>query len=405
MGKRIITSIIGIIIINSALLIVISNAPKKFMQDGVIFAVSIDGVRQDHFPTSNNYYAEINCGNDARGRWMRVPNSDSIYTTANENSNGYSYKVVVDKINNSTVECDVGFTSIATNDTSDSHFLNNTITSLITSGTSAISGNGLIVNESADGVGYRYEGKNPNNYIWFNNEMWRIIGLVPACTTDSCGNSAKNYVKIIKEEPIGGYAFNATTSQSDANTYSSEYSLYKILNISYLTKTDGTSETYCRGYKTTANTDCNFTEKGIGSSSYYGNMIQSVYWNTGKALLNVTPAEIFASESGTQTVMGSVGIMSASDYGYGSSIHNDTLDSYNTLEKTKDNWIFTGTYELTLTAWSSHTGAIIAIIDDGGPQASWVYFGYGIRPVVYLKESVYVVSGDGSEANPYQLGM
>ena len=26
-------------------------------------------------------------------------------------------------------------------------------------------------------AGIRYEGKNPNNYIWFNNEYWRIIGV------------------------------------------------------------------------------------------------------------------------------------------------------------------------------------------------------------------------------------
>ena len=34
-------------------------------------------------------------------------------------------------------------------------------------------GTGQVVNEN----GYRYEGKNQNNYIWFNNELWRIIGV------------------------------------------------------------------------------------------------------------------------------------------------------------------------------------------------------------------------------------
>jgi len=28
-----------------------------------------------------------------------------------------------------------------------------------------------------------------------------------------------------------------------------------------------------------------------------------------------------------------------------------------------------------------------------------------VRPVIYLDSSVYIVSGDGTEGNPYQIGM
>ena len=51
-------------------------------------------------------------------------------------------------------------------------------------------GTGKVVNEK----GYRYEGKNPNNYIWFNNEYWRIIGVFDSA---SHGLDGKNLVKII----------------------------------------------------------------------------------------------------------------------------------------------------------------------------------------------------------------
>ena len=42
---------------------------------------------------------------------------------------------------------------------------------------------------------YRFEGKNPNNYVWFNNELWRIVGVFNNTTH---GVSGKNLVKIIR---------------------------------------------------------------------------------------------------------------------------------------------------------------------------------------------------------------
>ena len=47
---------------------------------------------------------------------------------------------------------------------------------------------------------YRYTGANPNNYVSFNNELWRIIGVFP--TDDGTGN-IENRVKIIRNESIG----------------------------------------------------------------------------------------------------------------------------------------------------------------------------------------------------------
>ena len=33
------------------------------------------------------------------------------------------------------------------------------------------------------------------------------------------------------------------------------------------------------------------------------------------------------------------------------------------------------------------------------------YFSYAARPVLYLKSSVYVVSGTGKKVDPYRIGM
>ena len=49
--------------------------------------------------------------------------------------------------------------------------------------------------------GKRYQGKNPDNYIWFNDELWRIIGNIPVCLTSGCA-STENRVKIIRNNSI-----------------------------------------------------------------------------------------------------------------------------------------------------------------------------------------------------------
>ena len=47
---------------------------------------------------------------------------------------------------------------------------------------------------------FRYAGKDPNNYITFNDETWRIIGLVNVMTEE---NKVEQRVKIVKNESIG----------------------------------------------------------------------------------------------------------------------------------------------------------------------------------------------------------
>ena len=51
---------------------------------------------------------------------------------------------------------------------------------------------------------YRYIGANPNNYVKFNDELWRIIGVFD--TDDGTGKVEKR-MKIIRNESIGDYAW------------------------------------------------------------------------------------------------------------------------------------------------------------------------------------------------------
>lgn len=65
----------------------------------------------------------------------------------------------------------------------------------------------------------RYVGANPNNYVSFNGELWRIIGVMNNIT-DSNGN-VESHIKIIRNDPIGDYSYdnkaNGTGSSNNDN--------------------------------------------------------------------------------------------------------------------------------------------------------------------------------------------
>ena len=77
------------------------------------------------------------------------------------------------------------------------------------------------------------------------------------------------------------------------------------------------------------------------------------------------------------------------------------------MECVNNNWIYThDKYQWTLTPSSSFEYGIYiitnyGIIDDYGASDNFD----DVYPVVYLKASVKIVSGDGSEDNPYQLSL
>ena len=105
--------------------------------------IMINTTDTNKFNNRGAYTVNISCTN-AGARWD--------YT---------NWKLVVSSIQ-SVDNCDTTFTSRSDN-----------LSQLIMSKVGTTQGDGQIVNEN----GYRYEGKNPNNYVLFNGELWRIIGV------------------------------------------------------------------------------------------------------------------------------------------------------------------------------------------------------------------------------------
>ena len=363
--------LIGIVVINNN-----SNNKYSFTQDGIKYALTLDGNKITSFPSKGMYKAQVTC-DGADGRWLYD-----------------EWKLAIEDIT-ADISCDINFSTITKTG------LNDYIISL--SGTTQ--GTGKVVNEN----GYRYEGKNPNNYIWFNNEYWRIIGVFDSA---SHGVNGKNLVKIIREEILDGLAWNG----SNTNDWSAA-SLNKLLNEVYYNAQDGTSSGYCYGYSTTVTGNCDYTKKGIQSG--YRGMISNVTWYLGGYSSTSATAEAFYGyERGTTvysgrptSTTGYIGLMYPSDYGYSvlssSCARTANLGSYHSAKCAGQSWLSGKGEVWTLSTWTSSYYRVwyLDAMYSLSNLENNALISKGILPVLYLDSSVYVISGDGSLENPYIVGM
>ena len=369
-GIVLVILLIGIIVMNNN-----SNNKYSFTQDGIKYALTLDGEKTTSFPSKGMYKAQVTCVG-ADGRW--------IYD---------DWKLAIENITSDDVTCDINFSTITKTN------LNDYIISL--AGTTQ--GTGQVVNEN----GYRYEGKNPNNYIWFNNEYWRIIGVFDSA---SHGVSGKNLVKIIHADVLDGLAWN----KSNTNDWTAS-SLKSLLNGAYYNAQDGTNSGYCYGYSTTATANCDYTKRGIQAG--YRGMIASVTWHLGGYLsTSATTSAFYGYERGTTvysgrptSTTGYIGLMYPSDYGYSvlssSCARTTNLGSYNSANCAGQSWLYGKGYEWTLTPYSSYSDSVFILRYNGYVHGSIANDGCGSRPVLYLDASVYKIDGDGSLNNPYIVGM
>lgn len=349
---------------------------KKIKKDNSDFlALTLDGKNVNTYPEKGLYKVTVKCKN-AYGKWS------------------YSeWKLLISDISGNAF-CNVDFNTINQNN------LNDYIIRLVDTS----QGDGKIINEN----GYRYEGKNPNNYIWFNDELWRIIGVMNSA---SHGQSGKNLVKIIYDGTLGALSFRKTTS---SNTYIGS-NAQVILNDYYYTSTDGSDSGNCYGYYSNKTRNCNYIMTGIKEN--YRNMIVNAVWHLGGVSGNtVNVSTFYNGERGTSiatstatTVSGYVGLIYPSDFAY--SVLSDTcsrttlLNSYGTMDCAGQSWLAGNGDFWTITPSSNTSGFGFFISNFGGANYGYVGMGKSIKPTLYLDSSVFVYDGDGSYDNPFIIGM
>ena len=364
--------------------------------------------------------------------WLNVNATKTL--TCNSSSKTWDYKIngaSFDVSTDADLTCTVTKTAASTSQT---------FAQYIASLAGTTQGTGQVVNEN----GYRYEGKDPNNYIWFNNEMWRIIGVFGSSrhgvTNDpkTINSVSDTYlVKIIRNSPLSKYAWNAKSGASNNWPTSSLYYLlngcyFYALNATDTTNISGSSVAcsnycICNFYSSTINprTHCDFRVLGLQKTDkYFGyrDMVQEATWylgGSGKTGYDDTyPADVYGYEtnsnaiySGNSTsITANVGLMYVSDYGYSvlaSSCargSNDMFSDYKSESCSGNSWLFSQGDEWTISHYSSGNYASW-YLDDGYIGNKGCVDGNIVRPVVYLKSKTYKLAGNGSVTNPYVIGM
>jgi len=254
---------------------------------------------------------------------------------------------------------------------------------------------------------YRYWGKNPDNYVWFNNELWRIIGVFDV--EDSQGNVDKR-LKIIRNSYIGSYSWDTSTYNDNLGINEWKQSDLKILlnDGDYYNRTNSLSSVGL----TTESKDMILNAKWyLGAAVPFGttNMTADLMYTYERGTLNGKQCSggYFCNDNVPRTTLwsGMVGVIYPSDFGYSGNIDTcktTNLIDYN-LECYKTTWILP---QWTLTPLASANDGAHGIYNVNGDyrvatapaaNSSIVY------PAVYIKENINITSGTGTEKNPFVL--
>lgn len=190
---------------------------------------------------------------------------------------------------------------------------------------------------------YRYIGATPNNYIMFNDSVYRIIGVFPVANGSG---ETEHRIKIIKNESIGDYSWSASR-----NSKWSAATLKATLNRG--------GDFY--------NTLSEKARNQIENAKFYLGTGEEVDADNYYTLEKKAKAE-------EPSWVGEVGLMYTSDYLFTSSLESGS------------GWLDNSSWTITPVA--------------GSDLASKM----AVKPVVYLKANVELVSGNGTVGDPYIIG-
>ncbi len=287
--------------------------------------------------------------------------------------------------------------------------------------------NGLKKDNTED-QNIRYYGSNPNNYVRFNNELWRIIGIF--------GNN----VKLIRSEKIGNLSWDSSDStinsgfgvnqwgeskDADGNNYVGA-NLQIYLNKRYYGG-DTTIKCYSR-FNMEKTCPTNILDD-IAKT-----LIDNHIWNTGAINYNsiaksFDTVEFYKAERGTLNGKmcssgtycddivtrttewtGYIGLPYVTDYAYASSesvceTNMKAQDSSNNYICKNNNWMYRSStmWYLSPFAQPAYAHSVLLVLDNGNVNYGKASDLYSVYPSIYLKNNVIIESGNGTSSNPYIL--
>ncbi len=279
---------------------------------------------------------------------------------------------------------------------------------------------------------YRYIGANPNNYVKFNDELWRIIGVLDV--DDGTGKIEKR-MKIIRNESIGEYSWDNKTKSTGAEDDRGKNN-WSDARLNYLLNTGHESETYggslywnrksgtCYAGYYNGTKSCNFTSTGLTNTAKA--MIGDAKWYLGgsSTYYDVTPSMFYTRERGTTVYSGrtpnwtgKVGLMYPSDYGYATSGGNSTnrascmakellnWDKSSYSDCKNNDWLYNPSQDQwTMSPRADYSTDVFYVSNTGYVNNHNPAIADVGRPVIHLKSTIKITGGTGSSTDPFILG-
>ena len=190
-------------------------------------------------------------------------------------------------------------------------------------------------------------GENPNNYIWYSGKLWRAVSIDPS----------DNSVKLVTQWDISSIPYN---NNNDSSFEGSHMEMW--LN-------DTTVDGFLGNLRE--------PEKFIKMDSK---------WNASMGGTSKPPGK----EEGGTIVENPVGLLNYYEY---------TMSHSGVLRE--NGYLNNGLIWWTLTPYTIDT--LIGVDENGATYSDVAQASRGIRPSIVLKPNISIVSGNGTEENPYRL--
>lgn len=277
---------------------------------------------------------------------------------------------------------------------------------------------------------YRYIGSSPNNYITYNDEVWRIIGVfdgrIKIIRNDSIGNMSWDYKKSGVGSSTNAYA-------GGSNDWSDSQLMYMLNPTSYKLK-DGYSSDGTYIYDGSGNIiyqlGCQPEDIVSGATSYscttntwtlnstaLSQISEATYYLGGTSSVLQSAQTYYTLERGKKVYNGRptkwtglVGLMYPSDYAY--TFANGVDDKcYSDTKKCRSmdggnpnsSWLYkSSTIQWTVFPSSSNTYFVFFAGNTGEVNSNAANHRYGVRPVLYLQSDI-KLQGSGGSDDPYEI--
>lgn len=214
---------------------------------------------------------------------------------------------------------------------------------------------------------YIYTNSNPNNYVKFNNELWRIVSL-----------ESDKTIKIVRDEFLGSEGiYDQNQKFGTNNTVSTSSTLIAFLNGTFLSDMTPAAQ----------------------------NLIVEHTFNTGTYTLSgLAVSTNLANLEATKKITTKVGLLNPSDYIQASDNADCTAyASYKATATNTDPCIVSNYLFRTAQWWTmnSEASGMVTINSEAGLKSLATTTLVKVRPVVYLSKDITIDSGNGSSASPF----